>query len=140
MNTKIIKQFFKYGTVGVFALGVDVGIFTLARAMGLDLVSANVLARFSGAVAAYTGNFLWTFDQTAKLDGWLRSSWRYAALWGGATLISTLLLSTLTGLGFNETVCKLSVEMTMPFVNFFFARVWVFRTMSKNTEGAQVES
>ena len=127
INWALIKQFLQYGTVGMMALGVDVGTFTVVRALGLDLVPANVLARLTGAVAAYTGNFLWTFRQTRHMVGWLHSSWRYAALWVGVTLVSTLLLCVLTRLGLNETYCKLGVEMTMPFLNFVLARLWVFR-------------
>jgi putative flippase GtrA len=106
---------------------VDVGTFTLARSMGLDLVSANVLARFIGAVTAYAGNFLWTFEQAPNMSDWLRTSWRYAAVWVGATAISTALLSILTQIGFNETGSKLAVELTMPFLNFIVAKLWVFK-------------
>ncbi len=127
MNRSVLKQFLQYGTVGVFALGVDVGIFTLLRAMDVGLVPANVLARFFGAVAAYTGNYLWTFARPQNLADWLRSSWRYAALWVAATLISTVLLSALTKIGVNETVSKIGVEMLMPVLNFFISRHWVFR-------------
>ena len=127
MNRVIIKQLLQYGTVGVFALGVDVGTFLGLRAVGVDLVPANVCARFSGAVAAYSGNYLWTFAKPPKLSDWLRSSWRYALLWVGATLLSTFLLSTLTRLGANETASKLGVEMLMPLLNFFIARRWVFK-------------
>jgi len=128
MNLKLIKQFAQYVTVGVCALGVDVGTFTLVRSWGLDLVSANVLARFAGAVTAYTGNFLWTFEQPKNRADWLRTSWRYAAVWVGATSISTLMLSALTHFGLPETPSKLGVEMVMPFLNFLVARVWVFKT------------
>ena len=127
INRKLVKQFLQYVTVGVCALGVDVGSFTLVRSLGLDLVSANVLARFAGAVTAYTGNFLWTFEQSKNTVDWLRTSWRYAAVWVGATTLSTLLLSTLTYFGLNETWSKLGVEMMMPFLNFVVARIWVFK-------------
>jgi putative flippase GtrA len=128
MNLKLVKQFLQYGTVGLCALGVDVGTFTLTRGMGLDLVSANVLARFVGAITAYTGNFLWTFEQAPNMSEWLRTSWRYAAVWVGATTISTGLLSMLTQFGFNETGSKLAVELTMPFLNFIVAKLWVFKS------------
>jgi len=127
LNLQLIKQFAQYVTVGLCALGVDVGSFTLARSLGVDLVSANVLARFAGAVTAYTGNFLWTFSQARASTDWLRTSWRYAAVWVGATTLSTLLLSALTHFGLPETPSKLGVEMLMPFVNFAVAKVWVFK-------------
>ena len=127
MNRVLIKQLMQYGTVGVFALGVDVGTFLGLRAVGVDLVPANVCARFAGAVAAYSGNYLWTFAKPAKLTDWLNSSWRYALLWVGATLLSTFLLSTPIRFGANETVSKLGVEMLMPVLNFLMARRWVFK-------------
>lgn len=131
MNLKLAKQFSKYGTVGIVAVGVDVATFTLVRALNLDLVSANVLARFAGAVAAFMGNFLWTFDQTRKLDDWLQTSWRYAAVWVAATATSTLILSILIKFELNETLCKLAVELLMPILNFMVVRLWVFRDKSK---------
>lgn len=128
MKASLIKQLLQYGTVGVFALAVDVGVFTALRALGVDLVPSNVAARFSGAVAAYTGNYLWTFKQhSAKLSDWLRTSWRYALLWVGATLMSTFLLTVLIRIGANETLSKLGVEILMPLLNFFIAKHWVFR-------------
>jgi putative flippase GtrA len=95
--------------------------------MDVSLVSANVLARLAGATAAYSGNYLWTFAQPPKLADWLRSSWRYALLWIGATFLSTFLLTSLTKVGANETASKLGVELLMPVLNFFIARRWVFR-------------
>lgn len=97
------------------------------RAMGIDLVPSNVLARLFGAVAAYSGNYLWTFARPKRLADWLISSWRYALLWIGATLLSTFLLTLLTSIGANETASKVGVEMLMPVLNFFVARHWVFR-------------
>lgn len=128
MKASLIKQLLQYGTVGVFSLAIDVGVFTALRAWGVDLAPSNVAARFSGAVAAYTGNYLWTFkQQPAKLSDWLRTCWRYALLWVGATLMSTLLLTMLIRIGANETLSKLGVELLMPLLNFFIAKHWVFR-------------
>jgi len=127
MNPKLITQFMQYVTVGVVAIGVDVGTFMLSRSLGLELVAANILARFVGAVTAYIGNFLWTFAHPQSVAEWLRTGWRYAGLWAGATTLSTLLLSTLISLECNETASKLGVEMAMPFINFAIAKAWVFK-------------
>ncbi len=126
MNTPWIRQFLQYGTVGVCALGVDVCTFTVVRAMNVDMVSANVLARFAGAVTAFTGNFLWTFSQPHQWTHCLHSVWRYAALWAAATLTSTVLLGALISMGLPETASKIAVEMFMPVLNFMVARHWVF--------------
>ncbi|MEI8326647.1 MAG: GtrA family protein [Betaproteobacteria bacterium] len=127
MKPKIVKQILQYGTVGVFALGIDVGTFLLLRGMDFGIVPSNVLARLAGAIAAYCGNFLWTFSRSPIRAELLRSIWRYALLWVGATLVSTLLLTGLTKVGANERASKLGVEMLMPVLNFVISRHWVFR-------------
>jgi putative flippase GtrA len=127
LNPALLKQLLQYVSVGLCALGVDVGTFMLLRSVGIDLVAANVLARLAGAITAYSGNHLWTFSRSAKTADWLRSSWRYAVVWVAVTLLSTFLLSTLTRFGAPEALSKLGVEMLMPLINFFIARRWVFR-------------
>lgn len=128
MNWPLIKQLLQYGTVGLCALGVDVGTFMLLRVAGLDLVPSNVIARFAGAVTAYSGNHLWTFSQAVKASDWARSGWRYALVWVAVTMLSTFLLRTLTRFGAPEAPSKLGVEMLMPLLNFFIARWWVFKS------------
>jgi putative flippase GtrA len=127
MKPSLFKQLLQYGTVGLCALGVDVGTFLVLRAAGVDLIPANVLARFAGAITAYSGNHLWTFSQSTKAADWASSSWRYALVWVGVTLLSTFLLTTLTRFGATEAPSKLGVELLMPVLNFFIARRWVFK-------------
>jgi putative flippase GtrA len=127
MTRQLFKQLLQYGTVGLCALGVDVGVFTLLRGLGAELVTANVVARLMGAVTAYSGNHLWTFAQARAAADWWQSSWRYAVLWAGMTGLSTMLLSGLVRFGAPETLSKLGVEMLMPLLNFLISRYWVFR-------------
>ena len=127
MTRQLFKQLLQYGTVGLCALGVDVGVFTLLRGLGAELVTANVVARLMGAVTAYSGNHLWTFAQARAAADWWQSSWRYAVLRAGMTGLSTMLLSGLVRFGAPETLSKLGVEMLMPLLNFMFSRYWVFR-------------
>lgn len=127
MNRQLIKQIFQYGMVGVTALGVDLGVFTLCRWWGADLLVANTAARLAGAVTAYTGNYLWTFSQKARAKDWAKTSWRYVVVWVAATTLSTVLISTLINMGVAETYAKLGVEMALPVLNFLLSRYWVFK-------------
>ena len=127
MKSHLFKQMLQYGTVGLFALGVDVAVFVLLRGLGTDLVAANVLARLMGAVTAYLGNHVWTFAQARSVADWQRTGWRYALLWAGMTGLSTVLLSALVQFEAPETLSKLGVEMLMPLLNFLISRYWVFR-------------
>ena len=128
---KVVQQLLRYGVVGVLALALDVGIFTLLRAQEADLLLANTLARLSGALTAQAGNYLWTFEARARQVAWWGSAVRYTALWIFATLLSTAALAAIaTQLqmsGWVEATVKLAVEVCIVVFNFFVSRHWVFR-------------
>jgi putative flippase GtrA len=126
-NGALFRQMLRYGAVGVGSLGVDVGLFMLLRSWGLDIVSCNVLARLVGALAAYSGNFFWTFEAKTHSRFWGGASLRYAALWVGSTALSTMGLTGLVGLGMPEPWAKLGMELSMPLFNFVMSRLWVFK-------------
>jgi putative flippase GtrA len=124
----LLWQLLRYASVGVVGLGVDVGLFMLTRHMGLDIVSCNVLARLAGAFTTYTGNFLWTFGEQPRSRFLGETSIRYAVLWVGATVVSTLTLSYLIQLGLSEPLVKVGVELSMPLFNFVVSKRWVFKS------------
>ena len=124
----LLRQLLRYGVVGVGSLAVDVGLFMLLRLAGLDLVSCNVLARLVGALAAYSGNFLWTFEGQHRSRFWGGATLRYAVLWVGSTALSTLGLTGLVAMQVPESYAKLAVELSMPLFNFVVSRLWVFRS------------
>ena len=129
--SRLPQQIWRYGLVGVFALGLDVGVFALLRWSGLDLVSANVCARLAGAFAAHGGNYFWTFGGRERGVAWRGSALRYALLWLAATSLSTGVLALLDvarwGSGAIEAAVKLAVECCIVVLNFVIARLWVFR-------------
>jgi len=126
LNLSVLPQLFKYGLVGVVSLGVDVTTFIFMRMVGCDLLPANVLSRFVGAMTALLGNSIWTFprhlvDQT----GWRRLI-RYCIQWTAATVTSTLLLSSLIASSSSDIMIKVVVEALIMGVNFLIAKYWVF--------------
>lgn len=127
LHWPLLWQLFRYGVVGVVSLGVDVGLFLLLRLAGLDIVSCNVLSRLVGALAAYSGNFLWTFRAAPGTRFWGGATLRYAVLWVGSTALSTLGLTALVALQLPESHAKLVVELGMPLFNFVVSRLWVFK-------------
>ena len=126
-NPALIKQVLKYATVGMLSLGVDVGVFTIARHLQVELFFANTLARLSGALTAYSGNYLWTFSKPQLFKEWLKTSWKYTLLWVFTTTVSTVLINALIDYQTNETAAKICVELLMPVMNFVIARYWVYR-------------
>jgi putative flippase GtrA len=123
----LLKHFATYISVGLVALAVDVSVFAITRRWGLDLWVANPVARFAGAVTAYTLHHRWTFKQTTDLSSWWASAWRYVLLWVTATTLGTLGVQWLTRWGLQEILAKILVEGSLPIFNFLIARAWVFR-------------
>ena len=121
------QQFMRYVAVGILALLLDVGCFMLLRMAALDLALANIAGRALGAVAAYAGNFAWTFMHHSVVKAVPQSAMRYALWWGVATTISTQLLHAVVALSPSEPIAKLAVELVLVVLNFLVARFWVYR-------------
>ena len=119
-------QFVRYLLVGAGALLLDVACFVLLRWCGLGLLLSNGGARLFGAVAAYLGNAWFTFAYKHSGLGW-HSALRYAALWVGATTLSTAMLELVHDKLY-EVFAKIMVEVLVVMLNFVIARTWVFRT------------
>ncbi len=126
MNQAIFFQLIRYGIIGGVAFLLDVGLFFLLRFIGVDLITANIISRFFGAITAFVFNYYWTFALTRKNTLWIHSALRYMALWVIATIFSTALLSWTIELGVNEKFGKVIVEITIMVLNFLISRYWVF--------------
>jgi putative flippase GtrA len=123
----LLKHFATYIMVGLVALAVDVSVFAATRQASVDLWIANPLARFAGAITAYTLHHRLTFKQATHWTAWWSSAWRYVLLWTTATTLGTLGVQWLSGLGLPEIWAKIMVEGCLPFFNFLIARAWVFK-------------
>ena len=126
LNLSVLWQLLKYGLVGVVSLGVDVTTFIFMRMVGCDLLPANVLSRFVGAMTALLGNSIWTFPRHLVVQTASRRLIRYCIQWIVATVTSTLLLSILIASSGNDIMIKIAVEVLIMGVNFLIAKYWVF--------------
>lgn len=122
------KMFVKYLVAGGVAFGVDIFTFTTLRFFALPLVTANPMARFLGALTAFTLNRRWTFKRVSP-STWRREFARYALLWCFSTLCSTSALAALiyTFPKGDDVLFKVLVECVIVAINFLVSRVWVFR-------------
>jgi putative flippase GtrA len=122
-----LRQLLKYGLVGGLSLGVDVSTFMIMRKLGCDILPANILARFAGAVTAFSGNFVWTFSRQLTGQSASPRIARYVMQWVIATCVSTLLLNLFVDSGSKEFVMKICIELLIVGINFLVAKYWVFR-------------
>ena len=120
-------QLMRYGLVGVGALLLDLGCFMLLRSSGVELAWAHIAARAVGAVAAYAGNYAWTFMHHSPQKNLPQSVVRYALWWLLATTLSTWFLPAAVALSPSEPVAKLVLELIWVALNFLAARLWVYR-------------
>lgn len=129
----IVKQFVKYGVVGVGALAVDVCSFMVLRNSGMELIFANTAARLIGAVVAYCGQYFWTFKQPVQTLHWFKKLGPYALLWFFATWLSSSLIVLFVSLNVPEGVSKLGAELVTPLVNFLVSRYWIFKSSRQSS-------
>lgn len=70
----LVRQLAKFGTVGIVALTVDVGLFNLLSYVGADPLldgrplMAKVLSTTAATAVAWLGNRYWTFRRTRRAD------------------------------------------------------------------------
>ncbi|HWS30651.1 MAG TPA: GtrA family protein [Clostridia bacterium] len=61
-----LVQFIKFNLVGILNTLVDIGVFALLTALGLDRYVAQVISYSCGVLNSYLFNTLWTFRQEKR--------------------------------------------------------------------------
>jgi putative flippase GtrA len=119
---KLVKYLFVGGVQFVF----DLGLFVFLEKIGLGILMANTVSRFSAATLGYFLNRKYTFSIKR---GPAAMFVRYWIFWGGMTVASTLLIdfasSHFSGpLAIGLT--KFFVESALCLLGFIVSRYWVY--------------
>ena len=129
-------QFLKFNVVGIANTAVDLLIYTLLTALGLNMYIAQAVGYVCGMVNSYIWNSRWTFREERRRDA------REILLFVAVNLVSLgvgegVLYIAKNVLGVDsEILCKL---ISLPFsigVNFIGNKLFVFR---KKTPAASEE-
>lgn len=125
----LARQGFSFLVVGCGLIVVDWGVFVGLTALRVPAAEANVAGRVVGALVGFTLNGSITFRQDSAPRFGAHRLLRYAVLWVGLTILSTVLI-TLTAEQSSlhrAWAVKPLVEAALGIASFFACRHWVYR-------------
>jgi putative flippase GtrA len=121
--------FSRYMIVGTAAYSIDLILFVTARSLfEASIPHANILARASGALAAFLLNYQYTFKSTTR--GLSQSFFRYLVLWCFNTFLSTTFILQFSSPVFvyNEIYFKVAIEILLVLTNFLICKFWIYKS------------
>lgn len=123
---RLIRQFIKFGLVGVSNTLLSLAIYYALVAVNVDILIANTVAFIISVLNAYYWNNKYVFTKTSQ--GHLKALLRTYIAYGSTFLLSTLLLYLMVNqLGISKYVAPLiNLCLTIP-LNFLINKLWAFK-------------
>ena len=123
-----IKQFIKFGLVGVSNTAISLGIYYLFIYFNKDLY---LLGSIVGFIISVLNSFYWNNKYVFKTEGqseWLKRLLKTYMSYGGTTILSTILLYIeVELLHINESIAPLiNLAITVP-LNYLVNKFWAFK-------------
>jgi len=129
---KLLKQFVKFGVVGVSNTLLQLSLYYGFVFLGLHYIVANVVAYAISVLNAYYWNNKYVFKGKGNS---LRKLAKVYASYGFTLLLSTALLFVVVDIiGISYLVAPLiKLIITVP-INFLLSKFWAFRKRDENGE------
>lgn len=123
---KLVKQFFKFGIVGLSNTVISLGMYYLLVFFNVNYIVANTIAFVVSVLNAYYWNNKYVFNKKEKGHG--KSMVKVFASYGSTFLLSTGLLFLMVNiLGISELIAPLiNLIITIP-LNFILNKFWAFK-------------
>lgn len=115
--------------VGVLQLLLDWAVFVALSALGMPAAPANLIGRISGACLGFWLNGRLTFAVEGEARLGPHRFARFAAVWIGLTIVSTIGVTWLAaqfGLAWSWAA-KPAIEGVLAVVSFLVSRHWIYR-------------
>lgn len=121
-----IKQFLKFGIVGVSNTLISLGVYYLLYFMGVNYLIANTMGFIISVLNSYYWNNRYVFKKTQK--GHLKPLIKTFMSYGLTFILSTGLLFLMVNyLGISKVVAPIiAIIITIP-INFFMNKLWAFK-------------
>lgn len=121
-----LVQLGRFLVVGVASAITDIGgLYLLHAVVGMWLPLAAATSFLASFAVNFTLNRRWTFDAQAGATG--GQLVRFTVLVAINTVLTSVGVTAITGLGLNFMVAKLIVVVVVTAANFVVLRLWVFR-------------
>jgi putative flippase GtrA len=120
----------RYAFVGLIVLAADFAVYSaLLLALPAQFLPANAAGKVAGAALGFVLHRHVTF-RWAQRDGAERQLASYLAVFGFNLLLSSALLwLAIKGLGANEYLAKIAVDIVVTGSAFLLSRLWVYRPL-----------
>jgi len=124
---KLLKQFIKFGIVGVSNTLIHLAIYYSLLFLGLHHILANIIAFMISVLNAYYWNNKYVFKQEGKSSSLSKLTKVYAS-YGFTLILSTGLLFLMVDIiGISRYIAPIiNLAITVP-TNFILNKYWVFR-------------
>ncbi len=121
-----IKQFLKFGIVGVSNTLISLGVYYLLYFIGVNYLIANTMGFIISVLNSYYWNNRYVFKKTQK--GHLKPLMKTFMSYGLTFLLSTGLLFLMVNyLGISKVVAPIiAIIITIP-INFLMNKLWAFK-------------
>lgn len=125
----IWREAIRFGVVGVAQLGIDWLAFVALTALGVPVITANLVARMCGAGFGFIANARFTFSHRRKEALDRRALARFVLLWVASTVVSTAAMAGAEGVWGLQAAWFLKplVDGLLAGFTFFASRHWVYR-------------
>jgi putative flippase GtrA len=124
--TTWIGEAVRFGTVGVLQNGLNVAIFALATALGVQYRVAAVIAGLAAFLVSFLLNRRWTFAGHATAAG--PQGARYLLVFVAAIALGVVLLTLLVELtGIPAVAAQIAAIVIVAPLSFLAQRTWVFQ-------------
>lgn len=121
-----VKQFVKFGLVGLMNTAISFAVVYICLGQGISIYIGNTLGWACGLVNAYLWNIFWVFKgQREELKKTIPKFF-------GTYLLTYLLQQLLTYLfvevaGISQYVAPVLYTIITMFINFFLSKFWTFK-------------
>ena len=134
VNKGLVREFIKFGVVGVVATAIDYAGLNLSLRASSPLYLAVFVGFASGAIVGYFLNNSWTYKHLGKNHN-LQDLGKYVVIAAFALLWTELIMHYLSTVNsWNANLSKLVAVFIVFFWNFFVNRLWTFRDQKETPQ------
>ncbi|MEG0357140.1 MAG: GtrA family protein [Christensenellaceae bacterium] len=121
-----LKQFLKFGFVGIINTAISLGTYYICVPLGMDKYWANTLGFVISIINAYIWNVKWVFKGNEQ--GFKATIPKFFTTYIATYLLSLLLLFLFVDLGgMNQYIAPIINTCITMFLNFFISKFWTFK-------------
>jgi putative flippase GtrA len=120
-----IGEAVRFGVVGLLQNGLNLAVFAVTTALGVQYRIAAVLAALVALVVSFVLNRRWTFTGQTIPAG--RQGVRYGLVFAAAVALGVGLLTLFVEAGVPEVAAQAAAIVVVAPLSFLVQRRWVFR-------------